>query len=30
MPIAYHANRPPLFELRQLGAALETLADARR
>lgn len=29
MPIAYHANRPPLFELRALGDELETVARGR-
>jgi putative glycosyltransferase (TIGR04372 family) len=30
MPIAYHANRPPLFELRELRSELETLAGGHR
>ncbi|MDQ3823798.1 MAG: TIGR04372 family glycosyltransferase [Actinomycetota bacterium] len=29
MPIAYHANRPPLFELRALRDELEVLAGSR-
>ena len=30
MPIAYHANRPPLFELRALRDELEVFADTPR
>ena len=30
MPIYYHANRPPLFELRGLASELEVLRDTRR